>query len=235
MTGSFDPWRTGDRFKRRVPPTFTVAAASGATYVDGVLTQSNLTATLPTNTTNDILYAFCYMDIGSSAWGSAPTGWTADVASTGTGADGGQFATYYKVSSGSETDPTFTNTNSSESDIIIVSIRGANTTTPLTFTTPTNVTTNQTSPVSASATGGTAASGDIVVVFWLGDLSSPVATSKTVPTGFTNILDSAHTWNWVAADYKEGYSAGATGNVDTTITSSASLGWAGIVVCFNAA
>ena len=124
---------------------------------------------------------------------------------------------------GSETTVQFTG-QTQHSVVIIVTVSGRDTNSPITFCTNTQSTASNATPMSISATGGTAAAGDDL--FLLAGFD-PTASGdhlyalSSVTTGFAKAKEAnTTTWSSLAVWYKENVSAGATGSITATATSS---------------
>lgn len=110
---------------------------------------------------------------------------------------------------------------------VCAAFSGRNTSAPRTATQATSNTTSNPTPVSASATGVTAANGDDIFVCWQCDqtVTGDDWSSASYPAGYTEASDRADT-NWVSSGcfYKENVGAGATGSITWTITRDAGTG-----------
>jgi len=131
-----------------------------------------------------------------------------------------------KIATGSD-DLTVDFTAGNYHHFICAAFSGRNTSAPRTATQPTSNTSSNSTPVSASATGVTAASGDDIFVCWQCDqqASGDDWSSDSYPAGYTEASDRADT-NWVSSGcfYQNNVGAGATGSIGWTITRDAGTG-----------
>ena len=128
-----------------------------------------------------------------------------------------------------ELDSTWTWTNANARDwVIIVGAWSGRDTAATVTPVPTSVETAQTTPISVTLTGVTAASGDDVVFF--ADLDKTVNTdvwSSTPPASYSEQQDVDNGWSYGYLATRDNVTAGATGALTATATRTSGTGNAG--------
>ena len=186
----------------------------------------NLVATPAGVQAGDYLGGLFVQD-GSPHTLNPPAGWTVRATLDLSGPDV-QFARYAdKVATGSDSFGFFTG-DMNGAVLICAAWSGRDTSNPTTFITSTLNTSSNTSPISESASGGTAAGGDDLAVFSYVDTTAQTDnwTWSTI-SGFTQQATPAGDWAVANLQTKDALSAGATGAFASTITQTAGTGGAG--------
>jgi hypothetical protein len=203
-------------------------SAAASTFSSG----TSLVATLPTMVTGDYVGAFYAQDV-SGLTITPPTGWT--LRATGDGGADGQTFRYYDLNggySGSAPSSTWiTDAGFGRAIIQIVSLSGR--TIGRTFAT-TSSGAGGGSPISISATGGTAAAGDDLIACVNIDQSdaTPGWAFGSWGGGFTERLESvANEYSSLGLATLDGHAGGATGSVAVTATAASGFAsWLAMVV-----
>lgn len=186
----------------------------------------NLVATPAGVQAGDYLGGLFVQD-GSPHTLNPPAGWTVRATLDLSGPDV-QFARYAdKVATGSDSFGFFTG-DMNGAVLICAAWSGRDTSNPTTFITSTLNTSSNSSPISESASGGTAAGGDDLAVFSYVDTTAQTDnwTWSTI-SGFTQQATPAGDWAVANLQTKDALSAGATGAFASTITQTAGTGGAG--------
>lgn len=204
-------------------------------------TGGNLTATPAGVQANDYLGGFWTQDANPGA-PTYPTGWTQRADASLSSPDGQDAFYADKVAAGGDSFA-FTTAAGNANMLITAAWSGRDTTAPRTFVQPTTNGSSNASPVSAAAAGGTAVAGDDLAAFFASDQTVGsdvwVFDPPTSPGTFTERVDD-HTTDWTAATLAtlDNVSAGATGNITSTITRSSgtgNAGWRAVIVAIKAA
>lgn len=127
----------------------------------------------------------------------------------------------------------FTSSTSNSGVTHILAFSGRHASTASTFGTATQNTTSNSSPISASCNGVTAASGDDVALVLGIDITSSGATANwtTPPTSYTQGSTSSSGLGCALTCYRENVGSGATGSLTGTITLSAgNAGYGGYAI-----
>lgn len=200
-------------------------------------TGGNLTATPAGVAAHDYLGALYSQDTSNTA--TTPAGWTSRQDLSG-GPDG-QGAAYYDKDDASGSDAfTWTNSTGNPVALITAAWSGRDNAAPRTALAPTAMSGSLATPISASITGVTAAAGDDIAVWIVGDqVSSTARWNCSTVTGYTERQDGvAVDWvSLIALDTLDAASAGATGSLASTLTrtsGSGNAGWAAVVVAIKA-
>ncbi len=217
-------------------------------YRDSTITQiasgsgATPTGTLPPGTVaGDRLLAFITQDIAGNTIGAA-TGWDATpLASFDTSGPDAQSARVFEKKNATGSDAVnFTSSETRPATVIIVAFSGRDNSAAATVSTPTVNTTNNSSPISVSLTGLTAATGDDLA--WFAQLDQVDQTDTwgfSSPSGFTERHDASNSdWISVTAHTKDNSTAGATGSLASTatqITGTGGAGWSGVVIAIPVA
>lgn len=165
----------------------------------------------------------------SSGWSFAATGWTQIDSQTG-GPDNQQFWLARRTADGSEGATVSVTTGGViRANALTVALSGRNTDTPVTFSTYSENNSSNTSPISISATGGTATTGDDLAFFVTIDQQAADDNwDCSTPTNFTARESDVTTgWTSSALFTRDNVSSGATGAIATTATRSSGSGNAG--------
>lgn len=200
----------------------------------GSATSGNVSATPAGIQAHDYFAAWCLID-DSAAGLTRPTGWNAPTTVTWSTPDGSRlFFSDKNDASGSETSADFTfakSAGSSNTSLNTVALSGRNNTTPRsTAVVSTTDQNSNTSAISATLTGITAAEGDDVLIGWGTDQTVAGArwTASTI-TNYTERQDGvAQDWvSGIGLQTRDNVSAGATGNFSVTLTRTTGTGNAG--------
>src|SRR5574343_129264 len=188
--------------------------------------------TLPTGTQiGDRLYAFIIRDQGSQNRNFLPAdaSWKLVGNSIQASPDGQTCQLFELIYyTGSENMMFYSDAVLNDVNLYIVALSGRHTTALAVISTTTKTSSN-TTPISASYTGVTAASGDDIVLLGYLDLLVYSDTwSFSTVSGYTMQQNNSN-WSWIAATVQnlDNASAGATGNLATTVTRTAGTGNAG--------
>ena len=111
-----------------------------------VVTATTISCELPDYQQDDLLLAICSTDLGAQTWSLA--GWTQLFSVTNTS----NLAVLYKIAGASESDPTFTYTNTETANVALVAIKDVNITTPIDGYTTANNTVARTATPTRTAT-----------------------------------------------------------------------------------
>lgn len=190
-------------------------------------------------TTDDIVYLFGSVDQQAASFTNWPTDFLelGEVDLTG---DGQSVAVAWKRLSATDTGGySMTLSGGSATPDWVFSaicLSGRNTSsTPTISAAATNNAANP-SPVTVTANGVTATTGDDLVFMGALDLRASVAASFTPPTGYTEREDVRNGWAAQTIATKDNSAAGATGSVSATATlASGTAGWAAWVIRMPAA
>lgn len=200
--------------------------------------DGSCTATVPSGvTTGDLLYAAFGVD-RFAATVTPPAGWTQIANADLSGPDGTTFRIFRRVADGTEgaTQKWLSSSGARSVGVIMVNLGGRASVSPETFAQSTLNTSANSSPITMTAAGGTAASGDDLLVFYTTDnTAGSMVWSASTPTGLTsrqlgNVDDGTL---MLALFTKDAQSAGATGNMVSTATltsGTGQAGWASVVV-----
>ncbi len=217
----------------------TIALRNDSATNVGSTRQSSLTVPIPSGTqAGDVMVA---MVTTNSATGtiSTPSGWTQDASSPALSTQGGVCSCFYKVATGSDTDPTFNFNATRSANGWIGSYSGVDNVTP-------RDTSSFVANPSASASGvipsiTIATAGEMVVTGTSWSSGAGLVGTFTPPSGFTEEADQCTTIG-SATENAEGVSdklfssAGATGTMTVTMTTGGSGGAiAAIAIALNPA
>lgn len=202
----------------------------------------NIVATYPSSPApvlGDALWAVISQD-GVSQTITPPSGWVERVSQNIT--YDSQIFKFFDYTGGAPSSApalTWQSTAANAGVIIIGSNSGR--TLARTFTQPSVNNSGNASPITMSATGGTAASGDDLIVIYCLDPDTQTDGSRTIsvatgsPGTFTRRINQNHTWTDVSISTIDNVAAGATGNISATGTLGAGLsGWAAFVIAYAA-
>jgi hypothetical protein len=212
-------------------------AKASNSNVDGA--AASPTVGYPTLSANDVLLLSVVSD--GIVTLTDPSGWTL-LKSVQSTADNQTHNVWRKVATGSESG-TLTIASSASLkafDCLMGSWSGRDTTTPETFSTSTHNDSGNASPVTVSAVGGTAATGDDLV--WFAELDQLTDTDTWAfapPSGYVEQYDHAN-GSWISHSVAtlDSASSGATGTVSgtaTRATGTSGAGYTAILVALKAA
>lgn len=163
------------------------------------------------------------------------TGFTSFGGNSQSAPDGQSYATGWKRLTGADTG-SYTLSGSIGSGqawvVEAVAFSGRDTTNPPVRSTVNQSTAANSTPVTATASGVTALSGDDLLWIVCPDMSaSGINGTVTAPTGYTKQKDVAMGFSWASVANKDGVSAGATGSVAGSFTlTSGSAGYGAYLV-----
>lgn len=218
------------------------SSQASAAFRDAVVTRvtasTSIVANVPTTSTGDYVCAIVTHDIISAT--TPPAGWTERTTGADLSAPDGQTIRFFDLDGGAPGSPpstyTWTQVDARDSSVIIASFSGRSLV--RTFATVTTNTSANTSPISASFTGGTAAAGDdLLIIAALDERTQADTWSYGLPTGspgtFVSRINDEFSWSAVLLATIDNIGAGATGSIATTIslTSGSDVaGYGGFVV-----
>lgn len=169
----------------------------------------------------------------SIAAGSLPSGFT-EIAEVDNSLDGQTTWLGWKRLTGADTGSYTFGDLGDENDWVLnaIAFRGRHTTDPPVKSTDASSNSGNTSPVSITANGVTAVSGDDLCWVGAADVSATgIANVFTQPTDFTSAESGERAFSWAGAAYRNNVSAGATGSITGTLTlTSGTSGWVAWVV-----
>ena len=170
-------------------------------------TWSNLV--LPTNSAGDLLLMWIYEE-SNATLNTPPSGWTSRTGPTTDGANDGRAWTYYKISSGSESNPSLVLSSAQRGQVVIAAYSGVDNTTPFDVT---SVATGFSSASSWSVGPITPTTAGAFLVSFIGaDLSAsqsqPYFAITSPFTAYSSTEDSSSTTEVGAAD--GAWTSGAT-------------------------
>jgi hypothetical protein len=210
-------------------------------YNSATSSTSSVTITNATgHASGDLLLLKITLDgaTGTITW---PSGFTQIVQYNLTNPDGATVGIAYKFDSGSEPSTyTISYTYPTTGTMVSCSAwQNVDTTSPYTLSTVSNYTGNASTPISVAITGLTAVIGDALLLIGGIDSTSGSDTwSAATIAGFTALQNQSFNWSNGFLQYKENYTAGATGTITVTSTRTAGTGtggWYGYQLALHAA
>lgn len=171
---------------------------------------------------------------------TAPTGWATAVSNNQGTPDGQEFWWSWKVATGSDSFTWNVSGGGNDTVLINAAFSGRDNASPININQASVNTSSNTSPVSISATGGTALAGDDLAVFLSLDMTAGTDTWTFGSWGGSLVerQDVQQGWAVMGLATQDAISAGATGSQTATATrgsGSGNAGWAGFVISIKAA
>jgi hypothetical protein len=193
---------------------------------------TSLVVTKPTGTASgDVLMAFWNNAGSGSSTITWPSGFTEEANANMVTPDTTTIRCASKTAGGSEpADYTITSSTNDACTAAILAFSGRDTGAAITPVV-TNNTSTLSSPITVSLTGVTAANGDDLIWMASPSLTGTNPGTYTAPASFTERVDVAHTqYSSMGIATRDNVSAGATGNIDGTLTGSSNAGYGGFVI-----
>lgn len=196
-------------------------------------TRTSLTVAVPAGVqADDIVFLIGNHDgnTGSFTW---PAGFTQLDSSALASPDGQLSAVAWKRLTGADSGTYTVSFGDTFAMVIAVAFSGRHTTDAPTNSKATS-TSNNSSPVTVTASTVTAVAGDDLLWISAPDIAGSSATSHTPPSGYTERQDGQDVWSVVSAATLDNVSAGATGSVAGSFTGQ-SGGWTAYLIRIPAA
>jgi hypothetical protein len=173
---------------------------------------------------------------------TVPTGWTEEKTLDEQALPDGAYIRYAdKIAAGGDSFTFTTNDTTHEAALICAAHSGRAQTSPASFITSSSLTTLGTSPLTASITGGTAASADDLLVYVVAD--NPVAgvwsfTPPANPIGHFILQQNGSSGSFVSMSLAtlDNFAGGATGSISEILTKATNqTGWYAVVAAIKSA